>query len=86
MVDEAILRQVMKGIDLPKNRSIYTVIQLEKAIQKKKRFSDAFSEEERQIVEERWGDLKTTMGWKDKYYRDIDMLKSLRVSKWIVRS
>ncbi len=67
----------MKGIDLPENRSIYTIIQLEKAIQKKKRFSDAFTEEERQVVEDRLGDLKTTIGWKDKYHRDMDMLKSL---------
>ncbi len=80
LVDQAILTQVMEGIGEPKARSIYTIYHLEKAIGQKKRFVNTFSEEERQTAQERWDTLKSDIGWKDKHYRDSDVLKSLRVN------
>ena len=79
LVDQDILKYVMEGIGEPNARSIYTIYHLEDAIENKKRFKNVFSEEERQIVRERWDTLKSDIGWKDKHYRDSEALKSLRI-------
>ena len=82
MVDEGILKLVMSNIgvkDPYKERSISTIRQMEKAIDKKRRFTDVFhSEEEREVIEKRWEELKDGIGWKNKHYRDIDYLKEFR--------
>lgn len=77
-VNNDILSYVMEGFS---NRSIYTIRDMEKAIDKKTRFADAFhSEDERKTAEKRWMYLKSAIGWKDKHYRDIGDIKRIRLN------
>lgn len=75
LVDEAILRYVMNGIDDPNNRWIYTISHLEKAIKREEQFADALSDNERETASDRWKKLKSNLGWQGKHYRSLKHLK-----------
>ena len=80
MVDNCILTHVMNGID--HDESVYTIQDMEKAIGKKRRYTDVFhSEEERLSAERRWNALKLHIGWQNSHYRDIDYLKTMQVDE-----
>ena len=80
MIEDAILTYVMKGIADPKQRSLYTIDDLDKAIAKEPNYSDAFeSEEERTLAEEQFQVLKSKIGWRNHHFRDLKRLKELRV-------
>ena len=81
MVDDCILTHVMNGVDHDE-RSVYTIQDMEKAIGKKRRYTDVFhSEEERLSAERRWNALKLRIGWQNSHYRDIDYLKTMQVGE-----
>ena len=78
--EETVLLRVMKGIGDHKKLAIYTIDHLEKAIDEEVRFTNVFSkEDDRKTVEDRWNELKADIGWEERHYRDLDMLKDQRL-------
>ena len=76
MTDEAILTYVIEN---PKERDIYSISQMEKALFKKCHFEDAFTDEERPFYHDRWDELKKKIGWGDKHFRSLVSLKEIGI-------
>ena len=80
VVDRAILDKVLKdsGCQPAKKLHIFSIEDMEKAIDCKQHYKGVFEENERTCVKEHWRELQKTLNWKGKHYRCLRYLKSIR--------
>ena len=76
LTDEAILAFVVEN---PKEKDLYSIHQMEKALLKKRHYEDVFTDEERPIYVKRWDNLKERVGWRNGHYRALTALKQMHV-------
>ena len=80
VVDRALLDKVLKdsGCRPANELYIYSIQDMEKAINGKQHYKGVFEETERTCVEEHWRELQNTLHWEGKHYRCLKYLKSTR--------
>ena len=83
VVDRALLDKVLKdsGCRPANELHIYSIQDMEKAIDGKQHYIGVFEETERMSVKEHWKQLQNTLAWEGKHYRCLRYLKSTRLAE-----
>ena len=80
-VDRALLDRVLKDSGCPCADELYifSIKDLEKAIDGKKNYKEVLTEKQRQRANQQWSLLKAKLGWKAEHDRCVGALKGLRL-------
>ena len=80
-IDRAVVNQVLHGIIEPGQHAIYTINQMEKAIEGCINYITVFSKaEDQRKAGMMWDRVKKELGWTEKHFRYVAKIKQLRLS------
>ena len=80
-IDRAVVNQVLHGIIEPAQHAIYTINQMEKAIEGRRNYTNVFSNvEDKRKAGMAWNRVKEELGWTEKHFRYIAEIKQLQLS------